>query len=131
LSSFILYYLFKYHQALAKNEGNYKAMFRKGKALGELGFFEKAEKVLEELKSKSSSGLFLVTCIIPPNFFCLIVPILDAPGATAEIARLRAIDQVREKAHKQKLKGLSLPPVASCFVKLICVALYRIFIARE
>jgi hypothetical protein len=39
-------------------------MFRKGKALGELGFFEKAEKVLEELKTKSPSGLFSVTCII-------------------------------------------------------------------
>ncbi|KIM80494.1 hypothetical protein PILCRDRAFT_822592 [Piloderma croceum F 1598] len=72
------------NKALAKNEDNYKAMFRKGKALGELGFFEKAEKVLEELKTKSPS---------------------DAPGATAEIARLRAIDQAREKVHKQKLKG--------------------------
>jgi hypothetical protein len=62
---------------------------------------------------------------------CLIVPILDAPGATAEVARLRAIDQAREKAHKQKLKGLSLPPIASCFVILIYIALSRIFIARE
>lgn len=43
-------------QALAKNENNYKAMFRKGKALGEQGFFEKALKVLEELKKKNPSG---------------------------------------------------------------------------
>jgi hypothetical protein len=41
-------------------------MFRKGKALGELGFFDKAEKVLEELKTKSPTGLFwlLITGII-------------------------------------------------------------------
>lgn len=72
------------NKALAKNENNYKAMFRKGKALGELGFFEKAEKVLEELKTKNPA---------------------DASNATIELARLRAIDQAREKAHKQKLKG--------------------------
>jgi len=72
------------NKALAKNENNYKAMFRKGKALGELGFFEKAGKVLEELKTKNPA---------------------DAPLATTELARLRAIDQAREKAHKQKLKG--------------------------
>jgi pentatricopeptide repeat protein len=31
-------------------------MFRKGKALGEQGFFEKAEKVLEDLKTKNPTG---------------------------------------------------------------------------
>lgn len=31
-------------------------MFRKGKALGEQGFFEKAEKVLEELKTQNAAG---------------------------------------------------------------------------
>jgi hypothetical protein len=54
----------RFYQALAKNENNYKAMFRKGKALGELGFFEKAEKVLEELKTKNPSGLFLLPITI-------------------------------------------------------------------
>jgi hypothetical protein len=44
-------------------------MFRKGKALGELGFFDKAEKVLEELKTKSPSGLFSVTCVVPLYYF--------------------------------------------------------------
>jgi len=72
------------NKALNKNENNFKAMFRKGKALGELGFFEKAEKVLEELKSRNTT---------------------DTPLVNAELSRLRAIDQVREKAHKQKLKG--------------------------
>jgi len=71
-------------KALEKNGNNYKAMFRKGKALGELGFFEKSEKVLEELKSKSPA---------------------DAQMASAEITRLRAIDQAKEKAHAQRLKG--------------------------
>jgi hypothetical protein len=33
-------------------------LFRKGKALGELGFFEKAQTVLEGLKKKNPSGAF-------------------------------------------------------------------------
>lgn len=44
-------------KALAKNENNYKAMFRKGKALGEQGFFEKAQKVLTDLKAKNPTGI--------------------------------------------------------------------------
>ncbi|TEB25167.1 TPR-like protein [Coprinellus micaceus] len=71
-------------KALAKNENNYKAMFRKGKALGEQGFFEKAEKVLEDLKTKNPT---------------------DAGIADQEIARLRVIDKEREKASKQQFKG--------------------------
>lgn len=71
-------------KALAKNEDNYKAMFRKGKALGEQGFFEKAIKVLEDLRKKNPTDDILVT---------------------QEIARLRALDNERERAHKQKLKG--------------------------
>jgi Flp pilus assembly protein TadD len=43
-------------QALAKNANNYKAMFRKGKALGEQGFFEKAVKILEEVQEKNPTG---------------------------------------------------------------------------
>lgn len=71
-------------KALKKNENNYKAMFRKGKALGEEGFFEKSLKVLEELKKKNPS---------------------DTAMVDAEIARLRAIDNERSKAARQKLKG--------------------------
>ncbi|KAI0254939.1 hypothetical protein BJV78DRAFT_805597 [Lactifluus subvellereus] len=71
-------------KALAKNPSNYKAMFRRGKALGEQGFFERAEKILEELIKQSSA---------------------DAPAATAELKRLRAIDKERERIHNQKLKG--------------------------
>jgi len=71
-------------KALAKNESNYKAMFRKGKALGEQGFFEKALKVLEDIKTKNPSDTELVD---------------------QEIARLRAIDNERERVHKQKMKG--------------------------
>jgi len=71
-------------KALAKNEANYKAMFRKGKALGEMGFYEKAVKVLESVKEKSPS---------------------DGPAVTSELSRLRAIDNERERVHKQKLKG--------------------------
>ena len=36
-------------QALRLNPKNYKAMFRKARALKEQGYFEKAEKTLEEL----------------------------------------------------------------------------------
>jgi len=71
-------------KALAKNEANYKAMFRKGKGLGEQGFFDKALKVLEDLKTKNPS---------------------DATLVDQEIARLRAIDDERERVHKKKMKG--------------------------
>ena len=43
-------------QALAKNADNTKALFRKGKAQGELGFFEKALKTLEDVKKKNPAG---------------------------------------------------------------------------
>ncbi|RXW18131.1 hypothetical protein EST38_g7712 [Candolleomyces aberdarensis] len=72
------------NKALAKNENNYKAMFRKGKALGEQGFFEKAVKILEDLKKKNPS---------------------DATVVDQEVARLRVIDEERERAHRKKLKG--------------------------
>ncbi|KAI0001412.1 hypothetical protein BJV74DRAFT_818460 [Russula compacta] len=71
-------------KALARNPKNYKAMFRRGKSLGEQGYFERAEKILEELIKESPA---------------------DAPVATAELKRLRAIDKEREKVHNQKLKG--------------------------
>jgi len=71
-------------KALAKNENNYKAMFRKGKALGEQGFFDKAVTVLEDLKKKNPTDITLVS---------------------QEIARLRALDNERERVHKQKMKG--------------------------
>ncbi|KAH9481583.1 Tetratricopeptide repeat protein 9A [Psilocybe cubensis] len=71
-------------KALAKNENNYKAMFRKGKGLGEQGFFEKALKILEDLKTKNPT---------------------DGPLVDQEIARLRAIDEERERVHKKKMKG--------------------------
>ncbi|KAK0450258.1 TPR-like protein [Armillaria borealis] len=71
-------------KALTKNEKNYKALFRKGKALGEQGYIERAIKVLEDLKKKSPE---------------------DGPKADAEIARLNAIDKARAKVERQKLKG--------------------------
>ncbi|TFY78053.1 hypothetical protein EWM64_g5959 [Hericium alpestre] len=71
-------------KALAKNADNYKALFRKGKALGELGYFERAEKILEDLLQKNPA---------------------DAAGVNAELSRLRAIDKERERVHNQKLKG--------------------------
>ncbi|PPQ90804.1 hypothetical protein CVT25_012124 [Psilocybe cyanescens] len=71
-------------KALAKNENNYKAMFRKGKGLGEQGFFDKALKILEDLKTKNPT---------------------DGPLVDQEIARLRAIDDERERVHKKKMKG--------------------------
>ncbi|KAF5382036.1 hypothetical protein D9615_004410 [Tricholomella constricta] len=70
--------------ALAKNENNYKAKFRKGKALGEMGFYEKAVKVLEDVKEKNPS---------------------DGAIVDAELARLRVMDNERERVHNQKLKG--------------------------
>ncbi|KAF7970078.1 hypothetical protein HWV62_25058 [Athelia sp. TMB] len=72
------------NKALAKNEENWKAMFRKGKALGELGYYERAAKVLEDLKTKNPS---------------------DGANITAELARLKAIDVAKQKAINKKLKG--------------------------
>lgn len=43
-------------QALAKNEDNHKALYRKAKALAEQGFFDKSKKVFEELKKKNPKG---------------------------------------------------------------------------
>lgn len=52
-------------QALKKNENNFKVMFRKGKALGEEGFTEKALKVLQDLQQKSPAGLLLSSWLRP------------------------------------------------------------------
>ncbi|VDB94297.1 unnamed protein product [Peniophora sp. CBMAI 1063] len=71
-------------KALSKNETNYKAMFRKAKALGELGYVERAQRLLEDIASKSST---------------------DAPAAQAELARLRALDKQREKKTNNRMKG--------------------------
>ncbi|KAA1467621.1 TPR-like protein [Dentipellis sp. KUC8613] len=71
-------------KALAKNPDNFKALFRKGKALGEQGYFERAESILEEVARKNPA---------------------DAAGVNAELSRLRAIDKERERVHNQKLKG--------------------------
>lgn len=47
-------------KALAKNPKNYKAMFRRAKSLGEQGYSERAEKILEDLIRQSPAGkLFL------------------------------------------------------------------------
>ncbi|KZT07777.1 uncharacterized protein LAESUDRAFT_698548 [Laetiporus sulphureus 93-53] len=71
-------------KALALNANNYKALFRKAKALGESGYFEKAEKILDDLLKKNEA---------------------DALAINAELTRLRAIDNEREKMHNQKYKG--------------------------
>ncbi|KAF7797314.1 hypothetical protein EIP86_008509 [Pleurotus ostreatoroseus] len=71
-------------KALAKNSANSKALFRKGKALGEMGYFERADKILSDLLAKD-----------PP----------DGPAIKAELDRLRAIDKEREKKHNQKFRG--------------------------
>ena len=45
------------------NPKNYKAMFRKAKALKEQGYFEKATKILEEImKDGDESGM---SCMLP------------------------------------------------------------------
>ncbi|KAG2032113.1 hypothetical protein BDR03DRAFT_1095144 [Suillus americanus] len=71
-------------KALSKNAANSKALFRKAKALGELGFFEKAETALNEIKK------------VAPN---------EAPMADAELARQKMMDRERQKVHDQKMRG--------------------------
>ncbi|KAL5504248.1 hypothetical protein ACEPAH_8322 [Sanghuangporus vaninii] len=71
-------------QALALNKDNYKALFRKAKALGEQGFFEKAERLFNELLERSP---------------------VEAPTIKAELEALRVKDKERERQAKNKLRG--------------------------
>ncbi|KIO15235.1 hypothetical protein M404DRAFT_991954 [Pisolithus tinctorius Marx 270] len=71
-------------KALAKNPKNTKALFRKGKALGESGYFEKAETALMEVKKISPAEETIVD---------------------AELTRLRAIDNERQKVADKKMRG--------------------------
>ncbi|EIN09705.1 TPR-like protein [Punctularia strigosozonata HHB-11173 SS5] len=71
-------------QALKKNPDNWKAMFRKGKALGLQGYYEKATAILEDLAKKNPA---------------------DEPAVSAELKRIRALDKEAEKKHNQKMKG--------------------------
>lgn len=96
-------------QALAKNENNGKAMFRKGKALGEQGFFERAVKVLEDLKKKCPSGTYAVVTVLLQFMTKLRT---EAASADAEIARLKVIDDEKERQHRKKMKG-------TCFLKIL------------
>ncbi|KAH9902718.1 hypothetical protein C8Q73DRAFT_671496 [Cubamyces lactineus] len=72
-------------KALSYNPKNRKALFRKAKAQGELGYFEKAEKILEDLIKDAEPT--------------------EKDACQKELDRLRAIDKERERAHNQKLKG--------------------------
>ncbi|KAI6123590.1 hypothetical protein EV401DRAFT_1271570 [Pisolithus croceorrhizus] len=71
-------------KALAKNPKNSKALFRKGKALGEIGYFEKAETALMEVKKISPTEEAIVD---------------------AELARLRAVDNERQRVADKKMRG--------------------------
>jgi tetratricopeptide (TPR) repeat protein len=107
-------------KALAKNPKNYKAIFRRGKALGEQGFFERAEKILEELIKESPTGKLTsshpswVTCCYSVTHLTSLIHDSDAPAATAELKRLRAIDKEREKVHNQKMRGMYIHGLAKC-----------------
>ena len=96
--------VFESAQALKKNAKNYKVLFRKGKAVGEQGWYERACKILEEVKSKSPEGMStLLRTIVAVR--SLILQTKDAAKVDAEIARLRVVDQAKEKATSKKLKG--------------------------
>lgn len=80
--------------------------------MGEQGFYEKAVKILEDVKERNPTGQ-------QDDF---VLPLqhsepcsTDAALVDAELSRLRIIDNQREKANKQKLKGklcfLSITPL--------------------
>ncbi|KAI6042851.1 hypothetical protein EDC04DRAFT_862003 [Pisolithus marmoratus] len=71
-------------KALAKNPKNSKALFRKAKALGESGYFDKAEATLTEVKKISPAEEAIVD---------------------AELTRLRAIDDERQRVADKKMRG--------------------------
>jgi tetratricopeptide (TPR) repeat protein len=94
-------------QCLKKNENNLKALFRKGKALGEQGFWEKAEPILQDCLKRNPAGVYTRSDSSSPRDKVLING-AEAPMINSELARLRAMDQEREKAARKKLKGMSL-----------------------
>lgn len=71
-------------RALKKNPQNFKALFRKGKALGELGWLERAEKTFTDLKAQNPT---------------------DAQLVEQELARMKIQDAERERKANQKLRG--------------------------
>ncbi|KAI0635991.1 hypothetical protein C8Q77DRAFT_1100764 [Trametes polyzona] len=72
-------------KALSFNPKNRKALFRKAKAYGETGWFEKADKILEDLIKDAESP--------------------EKEACEAELKRLREMDKKRDQAHAQKMKG--------------------------
>ncbi|KAF9648715.1 hypothetical protein BDM02DRAFT_3115044 [Thelephora ganbajun] len=73
-------------KVLAKNADNVKAQFRKGKALGELGFFEKATVILEDLLKNNENGP-------------------DAPAIKAELQRFKIMEREVTKKADTKMRG--------------------------
>jgi len=73
-------------KVLEKNADNVKAKFRKGKALGELGFFEKATAMLEELLQANDKGP-------------------DAPAIRAELQRFKVMEKAVTKKADTKMRG--------------------------
>lgn len=71
-------------KVLAINQNNQKAIFRKGKALGELGYFDRSYKLLDTLLEKDSA---------------------DAPTINAELARFKAKEKTLEKAADNRFRG--------------------------
>lgn len=62
-----------FFKALKKNENNYKALFRKAKALGETGYFERAEKILEDIMKRNPAGaLWCASCRLL-NLNCIVL----------------------------------------------------------
>ncbi|KAG8771289.1 hypothetical protein FRC15_003528, partial [Serendipita sp. 397] len=99
-------------KALSKNEKNYKAQFRKGKAQGELGYVEKALATLEDLLQKDDSGMATTEVQSSSDYPWWVH--VDKAGISAEIARIKVADKEREKKHNQKFKGfLNRKPVNS------------------
>ncbi|KAI0749799.1 TPR-like protein [Daedaleopsis nitida] len=72
-------------QALHYNPKNYKAMFRKAKAQKELGYFEKATKILEEIVKDGDES--------------------DKAACQEELADVRKRDKEVTAQHNQKMKG--------------------------
>jgi hypothetical protein len=91
-------------QVLAKNADNVKAKFRKGKALGELGFFEKANAMLEELlkaDEKSSGG----SQDPETDAIRSLRAFLDAPAIRAELQRFKVMEKEVTKKADTKMRG--------------------------
>ncbi|EJD06834.1 uncharacterized protein FOMMEDRAFT_152150 [Fomitiporia mediterranea MF3/22] len=104
-------------KALALNKDNYKALFRKAKALGELGYFEKAEPILNELLTNYPTEAPTIKAELESlRFLNSAKEIFDADSAptttgseATSSAKIEDVDMTNEESKAKSLPTPELP----------------------